>query len=472
MVHQHPKEADMAISSIGIGSGLDVESIVTQMVELEKRPIKTLEAKAEFIQGKISTYGQIKSLTDDLNASVRDLTLDRTWSNVKIASSNTSAVSASMTGSAQPGSYNIFVEKLAQAQTSVTSAMGKTESLGAGGKLNFTIAGTTALSVTLSSNDTIETVVAKINGDDVLSKSVIASVVKDAAGNLQMMVRSRESGAANAFSMAVEASVPGVDGNLGKLAFLPVSSGGQIAQDAQIKLNGVTASSSSNVFTDLVPGLSLTVSEEGKSSVLSLTQDKDAVQASIQKFVDAYNALNTLLSDSTKYDQESGSAGMLQGDSSTVSLQNSLRMLTQSVASQAGGAFSRLSEVGIQMLQGGKLTLDATKMATALNDVTSLKSLFAAKADGNGQGAGVAVAFKSFTDGLLAFDGGINSKTDSLELQLKHNSSDTDKVNDRAKTLESRLRAQYTALDVKMASLNSLSSYVEQMVSSWNKSKD
>ena len=462
----------MAISSIGIGSGLDVESIVTQMVELEKRPIKTLEAKAEFIQGKISTYGQIKSLTDDLNAAVRDLTLDRTWSSVKIASSNTSVVSAAMTGAAQPGSYSIYVDQLAQAQTSVSSAMGKADSLGAGGKLNFTVAGAAPLAITLVSSDTVESVVAKINNDDVLSKSVIASVVKDAAGNLQMMVRSRESGAQNAFSMSVQADVPGVEGDLNKLAFLPVSSGGQIAQDALIKLNGVTASSPSNVFADLVPGLSLTVSEEGKSSILSLTQDKEAVQASIQKFVDAYNALNTLLSDSTKYDQESGSAGMLQGDSGTVSLQNSLRMLTQSVASQASGAFSRLSQVGIQMLQGGKLTLDTTKMATALNDVTSLKSLFAAKADANGQGGGVAVAFKSFTDQLLAFDGGINSKTDALELQLKRNSSDTDKVNDRAKTLESRLRAQYTALDVKMASLNSLSSYVEQMVTSWNNAKD
>lgn len=468
----------MSVSSIGIGSGLDVESIVTQMVELEKRPIKTLEAKAEFIQSRISTYGQIKSLTDDLNAAVRDLTLDRTWNTVKINASNPSVVSASMTGSAQAGSYNVYVEKLAQAQTSVSSAMAKTETAGAAGKLQFSIAGVNT-PLAIAATDTLESIVAKINSDDVLSKSVVASAVKDANGNLQLMVRARETGSAGAFTMAVEPDEPSANGNLSKLAFLPVSSsdpnaqvGGQSAQDAEIKLNGVTVVSSSNVFADLVPGLSITVSEQGKSSMLNLSQDKDAVQASIQKFVDTYNALNDLLSESTLYDKDSGNAGVLQGDSSTVSLQNSLRMLTQNIATQASGAFSRLSDVGIQMLQGGKLALDSTKMATALGDMDSLKSLFAAKADSNGQGGGLAVAFKSFTDGLLAWEGGLNTKTDSLEEQLKRNASETDKVNNRAETLEKRLRNQYTALDVKMASLNSLSSYVEQMVSSWNKSKD
>ena len=468
----------MAVSSIGIGSGLDVESIVTQMVELEKRPIKTLEAKAEFIQSRISTYGQIKSLTDDLNAAVRDLTLDRTWSTVKISASNSSVVSASMTGSAQAGSYNIYVERLAQAQTSVSSAMAKTETVGAAGKLQFAIAGVNT-SIALASTDTLESIVAKINNDDVLSKSVVASAVKDADGNLQLMVRARETGSAGAFTMDVVPDVVGVQGNLSKLAFLPVSDsdpsvkvGGQVAQDAVIKLNGVTAISSSNVFADLVPGLSITVSEQGKSSMLSLTQDQEAVKASIQNFVDAYNALNDLLTQSTKYTAETKQAGVLQGDSSTVSLQNSLRMLTQNIATQATGAFSRLSDVGIQMLQGGKLSLDSTKLATALGDMSSLKSLFAAKADSNGQGGGVATAFKAFTDGLLAWEGGLNTKTDSLEDQLQKNAADTEKVNQRASTLESRLRSQYTALDVKMASLNSLSSYVEQMVSSWNKSKD
>lgn len=460
----------MAISSVGIGSGLDVESLVTQMIALEKQPIKTLEAKAEVIQSKISTYGQIKSLTDDLNAAVRDLTLDRTWNTVKISSSNSTAVSATMTGAAQAASYNVEVVRLAQAQTSVSDKFDKTETMGAEGSLSFTLHGqATSISIDVASTDTIESVMAKINSHETLSKSVAASVVADSTGKLQLMVRARDSGMSGAFTMQVTGATEDADNKLGKLGFV---AGGQIAQDAEIKLNGVNMLSSTNTFADIIPGLSITVSEAGKSSVLNLTQDKDAIKDSIQKFVDAYNALNDLLGSSTKYDQDSKVAGVLQGDSSTVSLQNALRMLTQGVAGQAKGAFNRLADAGIQMLQGGKLSMDSTKLATALNDMDSLKQMFAVKADALGNGGGIAVNFKAFTDELLAYEGTLNSKTDSLEDQLKRNASEVEKVETRAETVEARLRKQYSALDVKMASLGSLSSYVEQMVASWNKSKD
>lgn len=465
-VAQHLEGADMSISSVGIGSGLDVESIVTQMVDLEKRSIKTLEVKAEFIQSRISTYGQIKSLTDDLNAAVRDLSLDRTWSTVKIASSNTSAVNATMTGVAQAGSYNIEVINLAKSQTSVTHSLAANTKMDASGVMTFAV-GSSSIDIAVSANDTLSSIAEKINADGALSKSVIASVITGSDGSQQLMMRARETGLANAFTVNIS---PADQGNLNSL--IPQVGVGQAAADAKIKLNGVEIVSGSNTFAQTVPGLSITVSEEGKSALLNLTQDKDAVQSSIQKFVDAYNALNELLSSSTKYDKDTDVAGILQGDGSTVSLQNSLRMLTQTVASNANGAFNRLSDVGIQMLQGGALSLDTTKLSTAMGSMDDLKNLFAAKADSLGQGGGIAVTFKSFTDGLLAWEGSLNAKTDSLEDQLNRNATEQDRVNDRADTLEKRLRAQYSALDVKMASLNSLSSYVEQMISSWNKSKD
>lgn len=470
----------MAVSSVGIGSGLDVESIVTQLVALEKQPIKTLEAKATVIESKISTYGEIKSLADDLNAAVRDLTLDRTWNTVKISSSSSSVANATMTGSAAAGSYNVEVVKLAQAQTSATAKFDDKDTMGAAGKLTFTLgAATTGIDIKVTANDTLATIVGKINGDTALSKSVVASVVTGADGKQQLMVRARDTGSAGTFQMAVVPTDSAAAGNLSKLSFLPVTSSdpavevaGQLAQDAVIKLNGVQVVSTSNTFAETIPGLSITVSEAGRSTLLTVTQDKDALQASIQKFVDSYNALNDLMTASTKYTEESKSAGVLQGDSSTVSLQNALRMLTQGIASKAEGAFSRLSDAGISMQQGGKLDVDATKLSAALNDVDSLKQMFAAKADNLGNGGGIAVNFKAFTDQMLAYEGALNNKTDSLEKQLKLNKGEVGKVEARAETVEARLRKQYTALDVKMASLGSLSSYVEQMVASWNKSKD
>lgn len=498
----------MAISSVGIGSGLDVEKIITETVALEKEPIKTLEVKAETINSKISTYGQIKSSVDTLNSAARDLTLDSGFGAVKINSSNSSAVNATMTGLAAQGSYNVTVDKLAQSQTSASIKLGAKDTMGAAGTMRFVIgnpgkAGAELKTVDLdiASTDTLEGIVAKINGNPDLSKSVVASVITDSTGQQQLMVRSRETGLDNQFSMSMGTLVTQADvdawnalsdtdkkatpfpvigsfkpvdvedgSNLSKLAVVGGITVKQAAQNAEIKLNGVEMESNTNTFKDIIPGLSISVSAKGES-LLSITQDKDATQEKIQKFVDAYNAVNELLAASTKYDQASKTAGVLQGDSSTVSLQNSLRMLTQGIAGNATGKFNRLSDIGIQMQQGGALTLDAAKLQEALGDMDSVKSMFAAKPDALGNGGGIAVNFKTLTDELLAYEGTLNNKTDSLEKQLELNKAEVEKVEKRAEKVEERLRKEYTALDVKMASLSSLDSYISQMVTSWNKSK-
>ena len=473
-----------SISSIGVGSGLDVESIISQTVELEKSSITTLDAKAEVINTQISTYGEIKSLTDDLNSAARDLTLDRTWDSVKISSSNSSAVNATMTGSAAAGSYNISVSELAQSQTSASTKLAAKANMGTAGVMRVEVgAGDQAKTVDLpvTATDTLTTLAAKINEDPTLSQTLVASVITDSSGNQQLMVRARSTGTDSQFAVEFGASKnadgtlapvdTSADTGLAKLAGTGGFTVAQEAQNAQITLNGVALESTSNTFADVIPGLSISVSAKG-DSLLSLTQDTEAIQTSIQAFVDAYNALNELLSTSTAYESDTGVSGALQGDSSTVSLQNSLRMLTQSVTGNATGAYTRLSDIGIQMQQGGALTLDTTKLATAMNDVAAMKSMFAAKSDALGQGGGIAVNFKTLTDELLAYEGTLNNKTDALEGQLERNRDEVDKVEARAVTVEKRLRSQYSALDVKMASLNSLSSYVEQMVASWNKSDD
>lgn len=483
----------MAVSSVGIGSGLDVEKIVTQLVTLEKKPLETLSAKAEVINAKISSYGKIKSLIDDLNTAARDLTLDRTWGASKVTSSG-SAAAGTMTGMAAVGSYNVDVVQLAQSQTSVTSKLAKDSTMGTSGVMRFTIGNldTQSFDLAVNASDSLQSVADKINGDSNISKSIVASVIKDSAGNEQLMIRARSTGLDSKFEISMGSSVDPDDGslvafagsdasNLAKLAGTGGITTTQAAKNAEIKLNGVLLESNTNTFAETVPGLSISATAVG-TSLLTIASDKDAVQASIQKFVDAYNAVNDLLTQSTKSvrtaDGKTDDAalkngdGLLQGDSSTVSLQNSLRMMLQRITGNATGKFTRLSDVGMQMQQGGKLTVDAEKMATGLKDIDSLKSLFAAKADSQGQGGGFATNYKAFTDDLLSWEGALNSKTDGLQKQLDNNSDQQGKVTNRATNLETRLRAQYSALDVKMASLTALNSYISQMVTTWNKSKD
>ena len=450
----------MAISSAGIGSGLDVAKIVEQMVAAEKVPLKKLEYKAEGIQTQISTYGEIKSLTSKLGDIVSKLTRDSAWNGVSISSSNPT-LSGTMTGIAATGTYNIKVTHLAQAQTTALGgaggiALAKDQAMGAAGTIKLTM-GTESKDIDITSSDTLTKIATKINE---AGMGIQASIVTDVDGKERLMLRSKETGTDKEFTVNLGAA-PGVLGQ----------NTTQNAQNAKVELNGLVVESSANTFANTIPGMSFTVSEvTSTAATLNVKADTEAMKKNIQEFVEAYNALNDLLTQSTKYVEESKTAGVLQGDSATVSLQNSLRMLTQGISGSTGG-LTRLAEIGIQMQEGGKLSTDTTKLDKALTNLEGLKGLFANKADALGQGGGIAVNFKNFTDKLLSFDGTLNTKTDSLERTLKSNSAEQTKVNTRADTLEKRLYAQYSALDTKMASLNALNAYVSQMVTTWNKAK-
>ena len=460
----------MAISSAGIGSGLDVAKIVEQTVAADKVPLKKLEYKAEGIQTQISTYGEIKSLTSKLGDIVSKLTRDSAWNGVSISSSNPT-LSGTMTGIAATGTYNIQVTHLAQAQTTALGGTGgaalpKDKPMGAAGTIKLTM-GAESKDIAIESSDTLTKIATKINE---AGMGIQASIVTNVDGQERLMLRSKETGTDKAFTVDLSAAPTVLGQNTT-----------QNAQNAKVELNGLVVESSTNTFANTIPGMSFTVSEvTSTAATLNVKADTEAMKKNIQEFVDTYNELNDLLTKSTKSVRtadgkldpsvQKEGVGTLQGDSATVSLQNSLRMLTQGISGSTGG-LTRLAEIGIQMQEGGKLSTDTTKLDKALTNLEGLKGLFANKADALGQGGGIAVNFKNFTDKLLSFDGTLNTKTDSLERTLKSNSAEQTKVNTRADTLEKRLYAQYSALDTKMASLNALNAYVSQMVTTWNKAK-
>lgn len=477
----------MAVSSIGIGSGLDVNGIVSQMVALEKRPLVQLQTQAASIQTRLSTYSQIKSLMSTLGDAAAKLTRDGSWNSMAISSSNAEAVSATVTGIASASSFGISVQQLARAQSVASTAVPKDAPVGGGvlaiqlgawstvgGVTEFTPAVDAAVKpVTINAGDSLTTIATKINDS---GAGVTATVMRDASGE-RLLIRSAKTGEEQGFRIQVTED-PGSPG-LSALSFDPKDAAGvgmaanavQYGQNAKAKLNGIDISSSTNTFAETVPGLSITVSKVTADDVnLQVAQDTAAMKKNIQDFVDAYNAVNDLLGSSTKYDSETKVAGVLQGDSTAVGLQGALRMLTMGAAG-SDGAFQRLSDVGISMQRGGKLTVDTSKLDKALKDPVSLKALFATPATA-GQGGGIGVQFKNFTSGLLSFDGLMNNKTDALSASAKRNTSEQDKVNERAAIVEKRLRAQYSALDTKMASLTSLSGYISQQVSSWNRSNN
>lgn len=452
------------ISSLGIGTnGLDVRSIVEQLVALEKKPLEKLKLDAATTQAKITTFGQIKSLVSSLQDAVGKLTSVTGWNAVSASSSAKDYVSASAIGGTQATSFNVEVQSLAQARATASQSLTAGAALGEG-TLTFTVNGT-AVDIEVSATDTMANVASKING---ASAGVTATILNDGSGE-RLLLTSKATGLSGGFALTVS----DVDGNdaddLGLSRLLFNTTETKAAADAAATINNIPVTSSTNTFTNVVSGVTLTVSKEteaGKPVTITVAPDNSAVKTNIEAFVQAYNDINGVLNEATKYDEAKGVGALLQGDSTTLSLQSALRAAVQSLTS--GGTFSRLSDIGIGALRGGNLEIDSTKLSKALEQPDALKALFSSTGEGSAQG--IAVRLKSVTTALLASDGFFERKDDSLNRMLDANAEDQDRVNDKASRIEAQLNRKYSALDTQMASLNALNTYLAQQISQWNKS--
>jgi flagellar hook-associated protein 2 len=243
----------------------------------------------------------------------------------------------------------------------------------------------------------------------------------------------------------------------------------QAAANAKATVNGIAVSSATNTFATTISGVTFKAEQVTTAPIdITVSKDTSAVQSNIDAFVKSYNAINQLLQEATKYDAKTKTAGLFQGDSTTVALQNTLRNAIQSVTT-AGGPFQRLADIGITQQQGGDLAVDATKLNKALaNNPDDVKNLF--RSTGGGSADGLAVKIKAVTTSLLSSNGFFKTKDDSLQLSLKRNSDDQTRVNQKADAFEKRITARYNALDTQLTSLNGLNAYISQQVTTWNKS--
>lgn len=462
----------MAISSQGIGSGLDVNSIVSQLVAIEKQPLQQLQVKASTLKAQLSLYGTVKSQASTFGDMAALLAGASGWNIPKASSSNASAVTVTTSANAAAASISVEVSQLARAQSTGSAGIAAGTAAGASGNLTIEL-GTwsdalppvftpgSSLSVAVDAADTLTAIAAKINAT--ANVGVTATVLRDGS-NERLVIKSNSSGTAAGFRVAAPAVA-------GSLSLTNPSDGvnfvGQSAQDAKVKINGVSVVSATNKMTDVLPGVSLQLTQTTSAPVeVTVENDLDAIQKNIQNFVDAYNALNKTLADATKYDAFAKKGGLLQGDSTTVGLQNTLRAILGS--SSSGSSFSRLSEIGIERQADGSLKLNATKLKTAMQDTDNLKKLFATdNSDAATNGFGLKV--RDFARGLVASDGQVTNKSTALQGSITRNSTDQDRVSDRAARVEVALRRQYTALDRQMAQMTGLSAYVTAQLAQWNK---
>ena len=475
------------LSSLGVGAGIDSESIVTQLVALEKAPVEKIQTETTKLETKLSTWGRVQSAFSALKDASAALNKDSFWKATTATSSDSAAVSVTSSAGTPAGAYSVNVSSLATAQFISSAAYTDKTSVVGDGSLKITFgtyesdggdppaitfsakAAAAAIDITISPGDnTLEKIRDRINA---ANAGVTASLVTDAAGT--RLVMRGPNGETNGFKVEV---TEGTTAGLSALAFDGSTGGGtsnmvsnQSAANAKATINGIEISSESNTLTDVLDGLTLQLNKVTTSAVdVSVADDTTSIKAGIEAFKTAYNDLVGLIRVQTLYDQDSQTAGPLQGDSTATGLLRQIRTLAGTTTS-ASSTFNRLSAIGFDIGTDGTLSLNSTKLDTAMKNLPELQKFFS-NDDTDASAQGIAQRFQDLASQIVDTDGIISTRQEGIKATIKRNDQKIERLEDRVALIEARLRKQYSALDTSMGSLTALQSYVTAQLAAMSNS--
>lgn len=473
------------VAATGLGSGLDIESLVTGLVNAERTPTANRLVRRESeATALISGFGQLKGALSAVDGRIQALANADTFTSMSASSSQTAKVAVSVTADAAVGSYAVTVDALAETQSFASSTFAAADTVVGTGTLTLTFgsptyAGTdpdtytaftadgdkTPVTIDItSSNNTLEGVRDAINDQNA---GVTASLVKD-GGSYRLLLTTDDTGVSNSLAISVSGDGDGNDGDaagLSQLAFDATSanmSQTRAAADAQFSINGLALSAAGNTITDVLDGVTLTLNDvTDTAATVKVTQNRSAITSSIEGFIEAYNgyigAANTL----TNYDAASGRSGALQGDFSARSIISQVRAAFASEVSGLGGSYSALAEIGITTNADGTLSLDSGALTDALDtDPGSVQALFV----GSDTVDGVASRLDGVLGRILDSDGLIDSRTESLSERIASIAEDRETLDSRMALLEARYRSEFNALDGLLAQITSTGEYLAQQL--------
>jgi len=463
----------------GLSGQSSIYELVSQMSQLYRFPITRMESAKSDLSMLDTIYTDLKSKLKTLNDTAEDLadTINPPLEVRQAVSSDATILTATATSSAAVAAHSIFVEQLAKNHTmasdrftSASTSIATAE--GAGAKtFSITVDGTTKnIDVTIAADDTneevLDAVAYAINqawADE--DEPVTANAFKDTSTTSKMTIQSGDTGVANKMTLT------DVTGTL--LASLELdndalaatdTSGGYVYSDAELisklTLNGVNIEQDTNILDNLITGVTITLLDEhqvGDPNVsLSVSADFDAIETTIQDFIDDYNDVVEYLNAKTYVDPNTGVRGPLAGKSVYRQLLNDLRTTVTNVVSTSGSATVKmLVDLGITSNPDGTLTIeDATEFedAVAANQL-AVSRLFNSS---GGFGGSLDALLTPFTKA----DGYIDTDKDHLSRRIKRIDDSIESLESRAAAKEKRLIDQYSRLMALQAQMSGFRDYL------------
>lgn len=438
----------MGLTSVGIGSGMDIGGIVTALVNAESAgKVAKFDVTEGKLNAQISGMGALKSAMSAFNDKLKTLAKLETFGSQKVVTSTKDYLSATVDKTAVSGSYQVKVEQLAQSQkvgsavaTDATSPIGE-------GSLAISVGSGTAFNIDVSATDSLTDIMNKINNSDDNS-DVTATIVNGELGP-QLVLGAKKTGADNQISVIATDIGAGTG-----LADTFTLSELTPAKNAIVHIDGVKVVSQSNSLDKAITGVSLTLTaaDIDKTTTLTVSKDTSTTKTAIEGFVESYNGLMKTIQDLTGYNPDTKQAGILQGDALPRSIQSQLRGMLSSGFETADGT-QMLANLGVKTTREGLLEIDSAKLTESIkNDKGMIAELFAT------EDTGLAAKMSSLVDTYIKSGGVIDGRDNSLDEQLSRIADSRVQLNKRMAAYSDRLYKQFNAMDLVVANLNSQSS--------------
>ncbi|WP_313548563.1 flagellar filament capping protein FliD [Pseudomonas sp.] len=463
----------------GLGSGIDTASIVKALVNAEKAPkLSQITNQRDTAKTTLSAVGSLKSALETFQAAMSKLNNTSAFLGLNASSSSESSVKVVSSNTAVNGSYAINVTNIATSSKIATKIIDASATTTTDGKLTITQGGgeggaAGSYEVDIPAGSDLADVRDLINSK-LQSQGVTANILTDSSGS-RLVLSSTKTGAGTDLSIKTtdnDLSEFIVDGAAQVLRDGEFESGFVTARpvDANFSIDGLVMKSASNELTKTVSGLTLTLVENGSSTVTVAT-NKEGLKTSVQTFVDAYNALVKTANSLTQVtptvgtDSTSTQSSPLTGDATVRSLFNEVRKELLNI-SGGGGSISMLSQLGVMTKRDGSLEVDSTKLDKALtNDSTAIEKFFTGE-------TGLLSRLNKDLDKYTQSQGILDKRSTTLQGKLNDLTDEETALNSRIEKLEATLSAKYNAMDSLIAQLNATSTSVMTTLNALNNQKD
>ena len=445
-----------SITSAGLGSGLDIEGLVTKLVSAEGQPTTLrLNRKEVELQADLSALGSLKGSLSAFQSSVQSLKYSSSFQVRTATSSNTDLFTVSADSSAVPGGFSIKVEQLAQSAKMRSGNFASETAVPGAGTLTLGL-GASSFTISVASDTTLAGVRDAINkASD--NPGIKATLIKVDSGS-QLVLTSDKVGATNAITIGAT-DTDALDGNdltrLATASLTPI----QTASDAIIYVDGQKVTKDGNSFSDVISGVTISLKKADplKTETLSIELDKESAKSKVNDFIKSYNALASTMSSLSSYDAKTRKGGPLLGDATLRGVQNQIRQVLSNPTQGVSG-FSTLAEIGIKTNKSGALELDSSKFDKVIaENFDGVSQLFASD-------NGLAKRLDGVLTNYLSFDGAVSARVDGVNKQIGDIADQRQKLSTRLTGIEARYRKQFTAMDTLLGQLQATGSYLTQQL--------